>query len=146
MGQWKTVIIGVDGSKFAESALSAAAQLAVCQKAKLVIVNVHTNPTVLTFLPPYAPQVPSEYLSAVTPALKKYEEMARGAGVEAVEWKVVGGWSNPGGALIAEAEKSEEAVVVVGTKGMTGLKSAILGSVAEYVAKNSDRDVVIIKR
>lgn len=146
MSKWKTVVVGVDGSKYAESALNTAMQMAVCQKARLVIVNVFANPTVLTFLPPYAPQIPPEYQSSVAPILRKYEDSAKASGITEVETKVIGAWSNPGGALIAEAEKTEDSVVVVGTKGLTGLKSAILGSVAEYVAKNSDRDVIIVKR
>lgn len=142
---WKTVIVGVDGSKFAESALNAAIQIATCQKAKLVVANVYANPTLLTFLPPYAPIVSPEYSSAVAPLLKKYEELAKSAGVKTVETKVIGAWSNAGGALISEAEKHEDSVIVVGTKGLTGLKGMVLGSVAEYVAKNSDKDVIITK-
>jgi nucleotide-binding universal stress UspA family protein len=146
MRQWKIVIVGVDGSKYSESALDAGIQLAVCHKAKLEIVNVYANPTILTFLPPYSPQVSPEYESSVKPMLKKYEESAKSAGVVAVETKVIGAWSNAGSALITEAEASENSVLVVGTKGLTGVRGMVLGSVAEYVAKNSDRDVVIIKQ
>jgi nucleotide-binding universal stress UspA family protein len=142
---WKTVVIGVDGSKFSESALNVAIQMAICQKAKLIVANVYATPTVLTFLPPYTPQVPSEYSSLVAPLLKKYEELAKSAGVQTVETKVIAAWSNAGGALISEAEKYEDSVIVIGTKGLTGLKGMVLGSVAEYVAKNSDKDVVITK-
>ncbi len=141
---WKTIVVGVDGSKYAESALDASIALAKCQGAKLIIANVYPNPTVLGFLPPYAPQVPAEYESSVKTLLKKYEERAKSAGVEA-ESKVIGAWSNAGGALIAEAGKYEDSVIVVGTRGFTGLKSTVLGSVAEYITKNSDRDVITIK-
>lgn len=142
---WKNIVVGIDGSEQSENALKAAIDLAKGINAHIQITAVYTNPTMLGFLPPYAPQVPKEVVATLEQMVKKYSDFCRREGWQDVSSKVLASWSTPGGALIAEAEKLEKSVIVVGARGVTGLKRTLLGSVAEYVAKNSDCDVIIIK-
>jgi nucleotide-binding universal stress UspA family protein len=47
-------------------------------------------------------------------------------------------------AILAEADRSEARVVVLGTRGLTGLKSAFLGSVSHAVLQRADRPVLVV--
>ncbi len=80
------------------------------------------------------------------PLLKQYEERAKKEGVKVVETKIVPVWNTVGAGFVAEAEKQGCALTVIGSRGMTGLKRTLLGSVAEYVSKNAHCDVLITRR
>jgi len=47
-------------------------------------------------------------------------------------------------AILAEAEQVDAKAIVVGTRGLTGLKSLMLGSVSHAVLGHADRPVVVV--
>jgi len=47
-------------------------------------------------------------------------------------------------AILAEAEQVDATAIVVGTRGLTGLKSLMLGSVSHAVLRHADRPVVVV--
>ena len=47
-------------------------------------------------------------------------------------------------AILIEADRVEARVVVLGTRGLTGLKSAFLGSVSHAVLQRADRPVLVV--
>ena len=51
-----------------------------------------------------------------------------------------------GTALIEVASERKAGLIVVGTIGRTGLRRALLGSVAETVAKGASSSVLIVRR
>ncbi len=51
----------------------------------------------------------------------------------------------PAGRIVAVAEEAKARLVVVGSRGRTGLQSILLGSVAERVAQTCGAPVVIVK-
>ena len=53
---------------------------------------------------------------------------------------------NPGQAIIDAANEENAFCIVMGTRGRSKLKKALLGSVSDYVVKNADIPVVVVKR
>lgn len=151
-----TILVAVDGSKHAEAALDAATEIARCRGECLLIVNIYIQPpsSLMPNIPPY-PYMPSdtsyqpseasrEAFDKIKQMLKGYEEKAVKAGVKA-ESKVVSVMDTVGVGIIMEAEKRSASLIVVGSRGLTGIKRTLLGSVADYVVKNAHCDVYVAK-
>lgn len=68
--------------------------------------------------------------------------LAREAGFAAEPRVEVG--PSPWQEIVAVADELEAGVIVIGSRGRTGLKRAVLGSVASAVAQHSRRSVLIV--
>lgn len=153
----KTVLVGVDGSKYAESALEAAIDIAKRYSAKLFIVYIHPLPSmplvtgvpayphIITQFPNYYPKVSPEVKEKIEPLLKKYENMALEYGIKEVESKIVPYWGAVGEGLVYFADENKVSAIVIGSRGLTGLKRVLLGSVADYVIRNAHCNVIVIR-
>lgn len=100
---------------------------------------------------PYPDMMPGGDLEEVDKAARKRalelaEEgcaLLQAAGVQAAPAAVEGAgavWR----AILAEADERDVAVVVLGSRGITGVRSLVLGSVSHGVANHSRRPVLII--
>jgi nucleotide-binding universal stress UspA family protein len=49
-----------------------------------------------------------------------------------------------GQAILAQAERLDAAAIVMGSRGLTGVKSLLLGSVSHDVIQHADRTVVVV--
>jgi nucleotide-binding universal stress UspA family protein len=47
-------------------------------------------------------------------------------------------------AILGEAEAIDASAIVLGTRGLTGLKSLLLGSVSHHVTQHADRPVIVV--
>ncbi len=140
-------MVGVDGSKYAEAALKTAIGLAKFHGAKLIIASVYSYPPELGNVM----EQPASQLNEASLRLRRLMEGYRGRaekeGVEA-ETKVFSIFSalmSVGAELVIEAEKMGCALIVVGTRGMTGIRRTLLGSVASYVVANAHCDVYVVR-
>jgi nucleotide-binding universal stress UspA family protein len=145
---YSPIMIGVDGSKYAEVALKKAIQMAKFHGAKLVIASVFTYPPEMGNILDKPESLLNEVSLKLKRLLEGYKVQAIKAGVKDVEIKVLTTLSpfmSVGAMLVIEAEKMGCALIVVGTKGMTGIKRTLLGSVADYVVKNAHCDVYVVR-
>ena len=140
-------MVGVDGSKDAEKAFDVAAEMAKCFEAKLLVVTIYSPPAIglLGAIPPYPPVVPKEVAEVMKPLHEKYVAKAKEMGVKVVQAKVIPAWNVPGAGFVTEAEKQGCALTVIGSRGMTGVTRSVMGSTAEYVAKNAHCSVHIVR-
>jgi nucleotide-binding universal stress UspA family protein len=136
----KHIVVGVDGSPTAMHAAQVAAGLArslrgvlhvimACDDEESVEVGVGSDRTVVT---------KSDEASAVAATVA---ESLRGGGLEVTSSARYG---RPHEALIDEAGRYEDALIVVGNKRMQGA-GRLLGSVANSVAHNAPCDVYVVK-
>jgi nucleotide-binding universal stress UspA family protein len=151
------VMVAVDGSKPAEVAMNAAIDFAKEANTRVIIVYVHSHssapllpgippyPNILTDLGASSPRVPKEIINKMQPILLGYEEKAKAAGIKDVESKILPVWDSVGGGLVQETKRYNATILFVGSRGMTGLKRAFIGSVADYVVRNSECDVYIAR-
>jgi nucleotide-binding universal stress UspA family protein len=151
-----TILVAVDGSKPAEAALEVAIEIARCRGASLLIVSIYipSATSLMPNIPPF-PRMPTDlpYASAETSRdaiesikqmLRCYGEKAEKAGVK-TESKVISLFDTVGAGIIMESEKRGASLIVVGSRGLTGIKRTLLGSVADHVIKNARCDVYVAR-
>ena len=141
------ILVGVDGSKYAEAALEKAIELTKKYKVPLNIVHVvDMHRQLYSFPTPGARlKLDEKQKASIQSLLNMYEEKARSMGIENVSTKILLATTHAGAAIVAEAEKNCPVIVVIGTRGIGGISRMVMGSVAEYVSKNSPCDVYIVK-
>ncbi len=153
----KSVLVGVDGSEYAESALNAAIDIAKRYSAKLFIVFIYSLPSmplftgvpayphIITSFPNYYPKITPEVKEKMEPLLEKYKKNAIEQGIKNVEAKIVPFWGTVGEGLARFAEENKISMIVVGSRGLTGLRRVLLGSVADYVIRNANCNVIVVR-
>ena len=141
-----TIVLGVDFSPNNRPALDAAIQAASERHAKLALVHA-LQPLGAPGLVPSSPRADPErneaadVVSNVDDPLHRWEGRAAAAGVEAESVSLSG---EPAQVLLDEANRRNAEAIVVGTVGRTGLRKAILGSVARRVVERSTVPVLVV--
>ena len=140
------ILVPTDFSEHAAGALQAAESLARPFGATLHLLHVVQMPVVPT-MPEAAPVVPVTFWQELREhALRNLEkEKARlsAAGVKC-ELEVIE--DVPGFAIAAAAERCRADLIVMGSRGLTGIKHALLGSVAERTVRSAPCPVLTVKK
>jgi nucleotide-binding universal stress UspA family protein len=134
------IVVGTDGSKGSEAALSEGFDLAKRLDANVLVVAVAARVSDVLGGSVYKDKV-SEHLNRARAALDAASAMAEEAGVEA-EFEVFEGNAAEEIAKIAEGRDAD--LVVVGTRGHGGIAGSLLGSVSADVVRRSKRPVVVV--
>ncbi|HTO07345.1 MAG TPA: universal stress protein [Myxococcota bacterium] len=142
--QIKTILVPTDFSEHAEHAVSQAAALAKPFGASVHLLHVVQLP----MLPanPEAPPIPITFWqemrtnarARLVPIQKKIESQGVRCEIEVVE-------DIPGFAIAAAAERAHADLIVMGSRGLTGLKHVLLGSVAERTVRAAHCPVLTVK-
>jgi nucleotide-binding universal stress UspA family protein len=143
------VLIAYDGSDFAKAAIAEAAnQLAAGRRAIVVTVSEPLGgiPFFGAAGAPVEPETMEGLVDAAEQSAQKIAEegagLARDVGFDAEPLVVIGGpvWN-----LIVEAADQRGAdLIVIGSRGRSGIAHILLGSVAAAVAQHSKRSVLIV--
>jgi nucleotide-binding universal stress UspA family protein len=138
-----TILVGTDFSEPAEGAVAAAAELARDLGAPLRIV--HAMPISGTFATPYDIALPADALVLVRQAADERVAAVANACPDGV--KVTTAVSNDPAAvaLVAEAEQCDASLVVTGSHGRSGIRHALMGSVAERTLRHAPCSVLTIR-
>jgi nucleotide-binding universal stress UspA family protein len=140
----RTILVPIDFSQHAESVLEWAAHLAREHGSKLVLLHAYHLPVDFqqlegAYLPPdFWTQVKADAAAN----LEREAAKLRAAGLD-VETVVREGY--PATAIEEEARTRHADLVVIGTKGHSGLKHLLLGSVAERVVQKAPCPVLAVK-
>jgi nucleotide-binding universal stress UspA family protein len=141
VSEWKTVVVGVDGSPGSRVALTWAAAEAADHGAELVVVNVWEH----TLLPPagslsekYVPDPSQRTADDLVQVIK--EELGDEPTV-LVQPRVKQG--TPAKVLIEESAGAD--LLVVGTRGHGGFAGLVLGSVSQHVAAYAKCPVTVVR-
>jgi nucleotide-binding universal stress UspA family protein len=134
-GDWKTIVVALDGSPAAEGILDVATRLARTLGSTLRLINIGD---VLLKAPTL------EYSTVHVPDMKPYLEGVRArltaAGL-AVETETLIG--SPGPDIVRRATETGAGLIAVTTLGRTGLPRAIMGSVAEHILRTAPCPVLV---
>ena len=143
MSEWKTIVVGVDGSPGSRKALTWAAAEAADHGADLVVLNVWEH----TLLPPagsvsvserYVPERSQTTAEDLAQVIK--EELGEEPSVR-VQAQVKQG--RPAKVLIDESTDAD--LLVVGTRGHGGFAGLVLGSVSQHVAAYAKCSVAVVR-
>lgn len=149
------ILVPLDGSKSSEKAAEYAIDIAKKRKAKLIAVHVmHLpayafTPTPIEGMPastvaPVPLAVSSEERRMAESYLNKVREKANKAKVT-LETKIIENQPSIVHAIAKVAEKEKCDLIVMGTKGRTGIKRFLLGSVASGVVTYAPCPVLVIR-
>jgi nucleotide-binding universal stress UspA family protein len=137
------ILVAVDGSACADNAFEAAAELAKRFGSKLYA-------TCVVHVPPM-PGVDKETLRVIERQLQtearlmlsKYQTLAKSKhGIE-IETLLLQGYPSR---LIVDAAKSEKVdLIVIGSRGLSGIKGLLLGSVSHDVVRTAKQPVLVVR-
>lgn len=142
------ILIAYDGSADAKAAIERAGEL-LPGKAAAVLTVWERFEEVLTRVGAGMPVGSVDYeeldRSSEEQARRRAEEgaeLANAAGLKA-EPRICVRFVSIADSIIAEAEGANAEAIVLGTRGLTGLKSLFLGSVSHAVLQHADRPVIV---
>ena len=145
------ILVAIDGSESSLRAVDYTIQLAIKEdNACVILVNILCKST--------AKQVASSIIIAPTYGLKEYERYKSEAkkwldkigkkfeekGIQTVV-EVIGGPVPTANSILNYAENQNVDLIVVGTRGSSGIKRLLLGSVASRVVTHASSNVLIVK-
>ncbi|MDQ5868930.1 MAG: universal stress protein [Thermoproteota archaeon] len=147
--RYSKILVGLDGSDDSMKAADHAIAIAKLHSAKLL--TVHVIPSQIrsggyssSIATPTFPEYSKRSDESAETWFGRIKRNAGEAGVE-VETKVISSGYSVGQVIVDLAEKENVDLVVVGTRGMTGFKKMLLGSVALEVVTYSDCSVIVVK-
>jgi nucleotide-binding universal stress UspA family protein len=142
--RFRTILVPLDFSPHAEKALASAIELARHFEGRIHLV--HSYPVYVGAVSPYGMVVPESFdrecREAANRELSKWADRVRKAGIP-VETTITP--IPPSEAIVSTAEEIGADLVVMGSRGLTGLKHVLLGSVAERALRHCHCPVLVVK-
>jgi nucleotide-binding universal stress UspA family protein len=144
MPRFRTILVPVDFSKHAHAALDLAIELAKESGGELHLLHAYELPATMTMT--YGVAIPQSVWDGVKDAaaaqLAELQKRVAAAGVKSSAHVMTA----PAADAIAEAAAAHHAdLIVMGTRGLTGLRHVLLGSVAERTIRIAPCPVLTIK-
>lgn len=136
----KRILAANDGSENAKRALEAATSLSKKYNSDLFAVYVLPFPAVQAYEPDKAAKE-----KMFNEAKGFLEESKKSAGNEGVslQYEILEG--HTGSAIVDYSTKNKIDLIILGSRGLSGLKEAFLGSVSNYVVHKSQIPVLVVK-
>ena len=140
----RSILVATDLSDSSAEVLAPAYGLLQAQGGHIELCTVHEvgNPTLLAQLP-LAPPLEDAERAALEARLRALVPLDGTAGITTHVSVVEGGTAAE--AIVATAERLDVDLIAVGSHGRSGFKRAVLGSVAEEIARTSTRPVLLIR-
>lgn len=148
--RFKRILVTTDFSEAADHAVAHAFRIAADHDAEVLLC--HVFEVVVAPNPLYAQYYPSDVLSPE--ARERAEVEARNALIErvpktgplaGVPYQTIVAHGMPAEEIIRVAEQEAVDLVVIATKGHTGLRHLLLGSVAERVVRHAHCPVLVVR-
>jgi nucleotide-binding universal stress UspA family protein len=148
------ILVAIDGSKESKKALKYSLELAKKFSAKIVMITVIEPVTfpILFYPEVEVPAVPTETLYNYSNELKENHQKMLNDALKKIKkfnsdlkvtTKLVEG--RPSDKIIEECNKEKCDLIIIGSRGVGGIKQFLLGSVSDRVADNAKCPVLIIK-
>jgi len=137
----RTLLVATDFSETAEAAADWAVEIASARGRRVHLMHVLTLPPPRPHYAPTPPDLQNALRNAATQQLAAEAERLSGRGVEVETILEVG---VPSQTLVRIAGELDPALLVIGTRGLTGLTHLLLGSTAERVVQKAPCPVLTV--
>jgi nucleotide-binding universal stress UspA family protein len=145
----RTILVPVDGSEWSFRAAKYAVKIAKMSNAQIVCVHAVVSLPTSAYANVHAGVLVPRYIEeAKKEAQKWFDEIdatAKKAGVVRLSTEIILDVFSVADALITYAERNNVDLIVIGTKGRTGLKKFVLGSVASGVVSHAKCPVLVVR-
>lgn len=142
---FKKIVVGYDGSQYANNALKKAIEVAKCSNGEVYIVGV-IKPIDFGMVDYITPTEIEEYekeeISKEEKYLKEAIKIVEESGLKA-SYKVLEG--DPSEEIMSYADEVEADLIVVGHRGLGGFKRLLLGSTSSELVKYAKQTVLVVK-
>ena len=140
----KSVFVPLDGSKLAETALPHAAELAKELLIELIVLRVYDLSEHRRYLPrPRVNQIAEELKREAKDYVESIIRRLEAQGLEELSYQLLEG--NPAVEILGIAQRTPNSLVAITTRGRTGSKRWLLGSVTEHVTGHARGPILIIR-
>ena len=140
----RTILVPIDFSANAQAVLEWGAHLAEEHGSRIVLLHVYHLP--VDFQQLEGAYLPPDFWTQVkADAVENLERSAAPLRVRGLAVETVVREGYPATAIEEEAKQREADLIVIGTRGHTGLKHLLLGSVAERVVQKAPCPVLAVK-
>jgi nucleotide-binding universal stress UspA family protein len=136
-----TVLVALDGSEIAEQVIQTLDDLAFSQDARVILCHVFPTPDLEIDLPADRPQSESPTFSYfhIEKQLQSYQEKL----AVKSELELVTG--DPAEEIIRLANIYKTELIVIGSRGLIGMKRIVQGSVSSQVVEEANCSVLVVK-
>jgi nucleotide-binding universal stress UspA family protein len=139
----RSIVVGTDGSSQAERALEEAIAIAARDDAQLHIVTAFPDPALIRERITSGATAASVNLSQVADSvLNRANERAEAKGVHA---ETHASESEPAEAILQLASEVSADLIVVGSRGLSGIQRFLMGSVSSKVSEHATCSVMIVR-
>lgn len=128
-----TVLLATDGKPHSEKAVSYALEYAASRKENLCIVFA------------VSPKSEDDKDRIIKQGMSVLEELKKRGEKENIKVTTMLEAGNPYEAVLNAADRVKASVIVVGTSGKTAIDRVLIGSVSEYIVRNSKCTVIVVK-
>jgi nucleotide-binding universal stress UspA family protein len=144
MTRFQTILVPVDFSAHSDKALDCALMLAKTFGARVHLLHAYHLP--IQVATPDQVIIPRDFWTAVRDsAARKLEKALQKIAVAGIEGETHLAELPPAQAITQTAETISADLIVMGTRGLTGLKHVLLGSVAERTIRSAPCPVMTVK-
>jgi nucleotide-binding universal stress UspA family protein len=140
---YKRIMLPLDGSTLAEQALPHAVALAECFQAELIIIKVLEPLAKNTNLPPTVVRKAKEEARKL--ALDYLDRVAADARDSQIAVRVITIDGRPHEEIVHFAEEEQVDLIVISTRGYSGLSRWLMGSVADRVTRAVNVPVLLVR-
>ncbi len=141
------IVLAVDGSEQAKMATQAAAELSAGTGSEVHVIYVQPSPARMFGHHSYSADVEESLLDRARAEAREFldeqAETVRSGGGEAAQTYL--GTGRPDEEIVELAEEIGAGMVVVGSRGLGGVRRALLGSVSDSVVRHAHGSVLVIR-
>jgi nucleotide-binding universal stress UspA family protein len=147
---FEKILVAIDGSEMSDKALEAALTIAGEQKAKVTLLHVGKDIVIPPYMIGEGAYIAKKYDDEYNKALEKEaEELLNRAKTEAeaknIKAETLYVKGDPAREIVDHAQENGCQLIVIGSRGLSGFKEMMLGSVSHKVSQLANCPVLIVK-
>ena len=143
MAYYSRILIAYDGSEMSKKALKMAEALAVQdEKIEIRVVSVFTPPTTLGNFAIFTEELYDKLRESTQEVVKKASQALKKL-PNHIQTNVLRG--NAGHMIVGYAKEYDCDLIVMGSRGLSGLKEVLVGSTSHYVVQHAHCPVLVAK-